>query len=136
MPLLIHHHHFRHPGNESLVPGDDNLDILEQKRKEAGHQDYVAWLASCVHSDPFFGKNCERRANERSETYVALQKPTETIAVLTCSRGQQKAVPATSKQGKKVNCEYRTRLTKFRYEVAIYADPHKSRTGFWRLLRA
>eukprot|EP00889_Picochlorum_renovo_P005210 jgi/Picre1/32240/NNA_007586.t1 len=116
-------------GTESLVPGDDTLDILEQKRKEAGHQDYVAWLASCVHSDPFFGKTCERRANERSETYVALQKPTETIAVLTCSRGQQKAVPATSKQGKKVNCEYRTRLTKFRYEDAIYAEALQTHTN-------
>eukprot|EP00889_Picochlorum_renovo_P006540 jgi/Picre1/33570/NNA_008891.t1 len=116
-------------GNESLVPGDDTLDILERKRKEAGHQDYVAWLASCVHSDPFFGKTCERRANERSETYVALQKPTETIAVLTCSRGQQKAVPATSKQGKKVNCEYRTRLTKFRYEDAIYAEALQTHTN-------
>ena len=111
------------------MPGDDTLDILEQKRKEAGHQDYVAWLASCVHSDPFFGKTCERRANERSETYVALQKPTETIAVLTCSRGQQKAVPATSKQGKKVNCEYRTRLTKFRYEDAIYAEALQTHTN-------
>ena len=76
MPLLIHGH-FRHPGNESLVPGDDTLDVLEQKRKEAGHQDYVAWLASCVHSDPYFGKTFERRVNERAETYVELQKPTE-----------------------------------------------------------
>ena len=111
------------------MPGDDTLDILEQKRKEAGHQDYVAWLASCVHSDPFFGKTCERRANERSETYVELQKPTETIALLTCSRGQQKAVPATSKQGKKVDCEYRTRLTKFRYEDAIYAEALQTHTN-------
>jgi len=59
------------------------IPLTSWSRRGRKHQDYVAWLASCVHSDPFFGKTCERRAKERSETYVALQKPTETIAVLT-----------------------------------------------------
>lgn len=37
-------------------------------------------------------------------------------------KGTAESMPATSKRGKKVDCEYRTRLTKFRYEDAIYAE--------------